>query len=43
MEKIIGELLVSDIMENLDTVQYDNHQDVVLQHYLFKMIDVIQT
>ena len=41
MEKIICELLVSDIMENLDPAQYPNQQKVSLQHYLIKMINVI--
>ena len=43
MEKMIGELLVSDIMENLDPAQYANQQGVSLQHYLIKMINVIFT
>ena len=43
MEKMIGELLVSDIMENLDPAQYANQQGVSLQHYLIKMINVILT
>ena len=38
-----GELLVSDIMENLDLAQYANQQGVSLQHYLIKMINVILT
>ena len=37
MEKMIGELLLSDIMENLD------QQGVSPQHYLIKMINVILT
>ena len=40
---MIGELLVSDIMENLDPAQYANQQGVSLQHYLIKMINVILT
>ena len=40
---MIGELLVSDIMENLDPAQYANQQGVSLQHYLVKMINVILT
>ena len=43
MEKIIGELLVSDIMEYLDPAQHANQQGVSLQHYLIKMINVILT
>ena len=40
---MIGELLVSDIMENLDPAQYANQQGVSLQHYLIKIIKVILT
>ena len=40
---MIGELLVSDIMENIDPAQYANQQGVSLQHYLIKMINVILT
>ena len=40
---MIGELLVSDIMENLDPTQYAYQQLVSLQHYLIKMIDIILT
>ena len=43
MEKVIGELLVSDIIENLDPAQYANQQGVSLQHYLIKMINGILT
>ena len=43
MEKIIGELLVSDIMENPDLAPYANQQGVSLQHYLVKLINVILT
>ena len=34
MEKMIGKLLVLDICENLDPVQYANQQGVSLQHYV---------
>ena len=43
MEKIICELLVSDIMENPDLAPYANQQGVSLHHYFIKMINFILT
>ena len=40
-EKMIAELMISDIMKNLDPSQYANQEGVSLQHYLIKMIGVI--
>ena len=40
-EKMIAELMISDIMKNLDPSQYANQKGVSLQHYLIKMINVI--
>ena len=40
-EKMIAELMISDIKEKLDPSQYANQKGVSLQHYLIKMIHVI--
>ena len=40
---MIGELLVSYILENLDPAQYAYQQRLSLQHYIIKIIDVILT
>ena len=42
-EKMVAELMISDIMENLDPSQYANQEGLSLQHYLIKMIDKILT
>ena len=42
-EKMIAELMISDIMGTLDPSQYANQKGVSLQHYLIKMIDKILT
>ena len=42
-EKMVAELMISDIMENLDPSQYANQEGVSLQHYLIKMIDKVLT
>ena len=40
-EKMIAELMISDIMKYLDPSQYANQKGVSLQHYLIKMINRI--
>ena len=40
-EKMIAELMISDIKEKLYPSQYANQKGVSLQHYLIKMIHVI--
>ena len=40
-EKIIAELIISDMKEKLDPAQFANQKDLSLQHYLIKMINKI--
>jgi hypothetical protein len=40
-EKMIAELIISDMSKKLDPAQYANQKDLSLQHYLIKMIDRI--
>ena len=40
-EKMIAELIISDMAEKLDPAQYTNQKGLSLQHYLIKMIDQI--
>ena len=40
-EKMIAELIISDMAEKLDPAQYANQKGLSLQHYLIKMIDQI--
>ena len=38
-EKLISELIISDIKENMDPSQYGNEYGLSIQHYLVKMIN----
>ena len=40
-EKMIAELIISDMSSSLDPSQYANQKDLSLQHYLIKMINKI--
>ena len=40
-EKLIGNLIVSDMSEHLDLSQFANQKGISLQHYLIKMINQI--
>ena len=40
-EKLISELIISDIKENMDPSQYGNEYGLSIQHYLVKMINEI--
>ena len=40
-EKLISELIISDIKENMDPSQYGNEYGLSIQHYLVKMITKI--
>ena len=42
-EKMIGDLIISDMLDNLDPSQYANQEGLSIQHYLIKMIDKILT
>ena len=37
-EKLIAELICSDIQENIDPSQYGNQKSLSIQHYLVNMI-----
>ena len=41
IEKLLAELIISDIQENLDPSQYDNQRQKSIQHYLVKMLHSI--
>ena len=40
-EKMVAELIISDMAKQLDSSQYANQKGLSLQHYLIKMIDKI--
>ena len=40
-EKVIANLIISDMIQNLDPSQYTNQKGLSLQHYLIKMIHKI--
>ena len=42
-EKLLSELIISDIKKKLDPSQYANQNGVAIQHYLIKFIDKILT
>ena len=42
-EKMIAELIISDMSSKLDPAQYANQKGISLQHYLVKMVDKILT
>ena len=41
IEKLLAELIISDIQENLDPSQYGNQRQMSIQHYLVKMLHSI--
>ena len=43
MEKLISEIMVSDMMDKWDPSQYGNEKGTSIQHYLIKMIHRILT
>ena len=43
MEKLISELIVSDMSSSLDPAQYGNQKGISIQHYLIDMIHRILT
>ena len=43
MDKIIGELLISDMQATRDLSQYGNEKNLSIQHYLIKMLNQILT
>ena len=43
MEKLIYELIVSDMSSSLDPAQYGNQKGISIQHYLIDMIHRILT
>ena len=43
MEKILSEMIMSDMSKNLDPTQYGNQKGVSFQHYLINMIHRILT
>ena len=43
MEKLISELIISDMSSSMDPAQYGNQKGVSVQHYLIKMIHRILT
>ena len=40
-EKMIADIIISDMQSSLDPAQYANQKDLSLQHYLIKMINKI--
>ena len=42
-EKIIGEMITSDMVKNMDPSQFGNQRNTSIQHYLVKMIHKILT
>ena len=43
MEKLISELIISDMSDPIDPAQYGNQRGVSIQHYLINMIHKILT
>ena len=43
MEKLLAELMISDMAEKMDPAQYGNQKGISIQHYLIKMIHRILT
>ena len=43
MEKLISELIISDMSPNMDPTQYGNQKGVSVQHYLINMVHRILT
>ena len=43
MEKLISELIISDMSQNMDPSQYGNQRGVSIQHYLLNMVHKILT
>jgi hypothetical protein len=43
MEKLISELIISDMSLKIDPAQYGNQKGVSIQHYLINMIHRILT
>ena len=43
MEKLLAELMISDMAEKMDPTQYGNQKGISIQHYLIKMIHRILT
>ena len=43
MEKLISELITTDMSSNMDTSQYGNQKGVSVQHYLINMVHRILT
>ena len=41
MEKIISELIISDMSSNLDPSQYGNQKNISIQHYLIRLLNRI--
>ena len=41
MEKLISELIISDMSSSMDPAQYGNQNGISIQHYLIKMIHII--
>ena len=42
-EKLLSEIIISDMRDKADISQYGNEKQVSIQHYLIKMIHRIQT
>ena len=42
-EKLLSEIIIADMRENADISQFGNRKNVLIQHYLIKMIHRIQT
>ena len=38
MEKLLADLMISDMKESLDPAQYGNQKGISIQHYLINMI-----
>ena len=43
MEKLLSEMMISDMADKMDPSQYGNQKGVSIQHYLIKMIHRILT
>ena len=43
MEKLISELIISDMSKSMDPSQYGNQKGVSIQHYLLNMVHKILT
>ena len=42
-EKLLSEMITSDMKEHVDVAQFGNEKDTSIQHYLIKMIHKIHT